>query len=428
MRSQFYSFNEYFPPNFVGRDLQKKICENIKSQNLSKKMDRFPLVQKYFCEFCKLPEEPNKIEQLKWLEKCICGLILRCKDKDKCATEKWPEHQELWCIRRQADWQKWKEFIPLFDVKTFDDHGRDRFYELANEFGQHRFRIAFETLAIAEEKQELFAFQEALRVFEYAMFAENKNATAFGIQDYENYSVAKIAATYLYLLMTLGQVDVIKEKFIDAVGDIYKMFKLPGPQKKRHFLAKVAEILVTVMQAQVPEDHDDYENFKTFRDVMKDSPADSVQQKIYTNGIPMDLIRKHLVQLEYKDFVEKNGDNIYRKMKPFYQRLLGCEQSIFDIICGYNITPKNKYGVQLLEMGRILRKYFERYPNKAVLLREQISLSKKEKRDWSDVDSDEEKDFGDLEFQGQIAAVDFALGMIYDDLVSDDDEASDGVE
>ena len=436
MRSQFYSFNEYFPPNFVDRDLRKKNCENIKSQNLSKKMDRFPLVQKYFCEFCKLPEEPNKIEQLKWLEKCICGLILRCKDKDKCATEKWPEHQELWCIRRQADWQKWKKFIPLFKI--------DSFYELANEFGQHRFRIAFETLAIAEEKQELFAFQEALRVFEYAMFAENKNATAFGIQDYENYSVAKIAATYLYLLMTLGQVDVIKEKFIDAVGDIDncafilstldKMFmNVPDPQKKRHFLAKVAEILVTVMQAQVPEDHDDYENFKTFRDVMKDSPADSVQQKIYTNGIPMDLIRKHLVQLEYKDFVEKNGDNIYRKLKPFYQRLSTCEESIFGIICGYNITPKNKYGVQLLEMGRILRKYFERYPNKAVLLREQFSSSMKEEREENhseddDDDSDEEKDFGDLEFQGQIAAVDFALGMIYDDLVSDDDEASDGVE
>ena len=418
-------------------------------------MDRFPLVQKYFCEFCKLPEEPKKIGKLKWLEKCICGLILRCKDKDKCATEKWPEHQELWCIRRQADWQKWKEFIPLFDVKTFDDHGQDSFYELANEFGQHRFRIAFETLAIAEEKQELFAFQEALRVFEYAMFAENKNATAFGIQDYENYSVAKIAATYLYLLMTLGQVGVIKEKFIDAVGDIYKMFKfmnVPGPQKKRHFLAKVAEFLVTVMQAQVPEDHDDYENFKTFRDVMKDSPADSVQQKIYTNGIPMDLIRKHLVQLEYKDFVEKNGDNIYRKLKPFYQRLSGCELSIFAIICGYNITlktlgwPKNKYdkyGVQLLEMGRILRKHFERYPNKAVLLREQFSSCMKEEReenhgeeeeddndeDWSDVDSDEEKDFGDLEFQEKMVAVDFAhaLGMRCDDKVSDD-EASDEVE
>ena len=65
-----------------------------------------------------------------------------------------------------------------------------------------------------------------------------------------NYPVAKIASTYLYLLLTLGQADVIKEKFIDAIGDVYKLFKymnVPGPQKKRHFLAKTAEILVTVM-------------------------------------------------------------------------------------------------------------------------------------------------------------------------------------
>merc|ERR1712062_573290 len=187
----------------VVRDLRKKlkIRENNQSQNLPKNMDRFPLVQKYFCEFCKNPEEPNR--KLKLLEKCNCGPILHCINKDKCgAKEKWPEHEELWCLKRKSDWQKWKEFIPLFDAKTFDDHGQASFYELANEFGQHRFKIAFETLAMAEAKQELFAFQEALRIFEYAMFAEDKNATAFKITDYETYPVSKIASTYLYLLLT----------------------------------------------------------------------------------------------------------------------------------------------------------------------------------------------------------------------------------
>ena len=395
-------------------------------------MDRFPLVQKYFCEFCKNPEEPNR--ELKLLEKCNCGLILHCKNKDKCgAKEKWPEHEELWCLKRKSDWQKWKEFIPLFDANTFDDHGQASFYELANEFGQHRFKIAFETLAMAEAKQELFAFQEALRIFEYAMFAEDKNATAFKITDYENYPVAKIASTYLYLLLTLGQADVIKEKFIDAIGDVYKLFKymnVPGPQKKRHFLAKTAEILVTVMQAKVPEDHDDFENFKVFKDVMKNSPADSVQRKIHTNGIPMDLIRKHLVKLEYKDFVEKNGDNIYRKLKPLFQRLPELDEPIFIIIFGGEIKPKNEFGHQLQEMGRTFRKYFRRYPNKAVLLKEIWAKSVKEKReakaaaesqdcdddddndeDWSDVDSDEEKDLGDSDFQEQMAYVDFAHAM-----------------
>merc|ERR1711860_53715 len=72
----------------------------------------------------------------------------------------------------------------------------------------------------------------------------------------------------------------------------------------------------------------------------------------------------------YKDFVEKNGDNIYRKLKPLFQRLSELDEPIFIIIFGGDIKPKNEFGHQLQEMGRTFRKYFLRYPNKAVLLKE----------------------------------------------------------
>ena len=391
---------------------------------------RGPLIQMYFCEICKLEEEPKEIEVLMLLEKCGCGLILLCKDK--CAKQKWPEHEVL-CQKRQKDWKKWDEFAELFEG-GLDGLDEKTYYGLGKEFGQHRFNLAFETLELAERKQELYGFQEALRVFEYAI-TKREDATAFHIQrSGDDYPGAKIAAAYLYLLLILGKADVIQKKFVEAKRNVFEFFgmALGAPmRKKRHFFAKIAEILMVVMQAKVPEEFDAFENFETFKEVMKISPEDSVQQKLYNSGIPMDLIRKHLVKLAYNDFVEGNyGIIIYGRLKNIFHRISKktCfwEENLLEIICGKDLgRPLQDIGKMILEVGQILRKYFQRYPNKTAFLNDMLTRTISEigegeesnddneatvdnagdDDDWSDVDSDD--DLGSWQDEDFYAYIDF---------------------
>jgi len=358
-------FDEYF--SFL---ISAKLCKQFEN------MERKPLIQKYFCAICKLAEEPNK--DLKLLQKCNCGLVFLCKDK--CAKQTWPEHQEL-CQKRQMDIKKWNDFIPISRGKDF------------KEFAQHRLKVAFDTLEFAEEKQDFFAFQKALQVFEKAVFIirqKYEDNTVFDIEIYDDarfglttdYPVLKITSTYLYLLLTLGKADVIKQKFIDATEDTphAKLGWSGFPSKKRHFLARIAEMLVIIMEAKVPEYYD----------------------------------------IPERKFVEKNGE-VYGKLKKIFHRMY-IEKPIMYGICTGKTPPlctkedlsKAKFGD--IAIGQLLRKYFERYPDKTAYLQQMWNRSEEEEKNGTyeknnNENKDADEELGTTSDEDDIAFVDFMCSM-----------------
>lgn len=336
-----------------------------------------PLVRKYFCEICKLAEEPS--EDLKLLQKCECGLVFFCKDK--CALQTWPEHQEL-CQKRKKDIKKWNDFIPISRGKDF------------KEFAQHRLKVAFDTLEFAEEKQEFFAFQKALQVFEKAVFIlrqKYEDNTVFDIEIYKDarfglttdYPILKITSTYLYLLLTMGKADVIKDKFIDATTETphAKLGWSGFPSKKRHFLARIAEVLVIIMEAKVPEYYD----------------------------------------IPERKFVGINSEEVYEKLKKIFRRMYIEKPIMYGICTGKTppLFPAEKLSSPEggdIAIGQLLRKYFERYPDKTRYLHQMWNRSEEEEKNETyeqnnNENKDADEDLGTTSDEDDIAFVDFMCSM-----------------
>ena len=345
-------------------------------------MARVPLAQKYFCEICKVADET-----LKFLEECDdCGLILLCRGR--CAQLKsaghWPIHEKV-CKKRKMDIQKWLSFIPSSGY--FDD---------TKAFAQHRFKVAFETLEMAEKKQDLFTFRKALQVLENAIFitCENINEkTAFDVKIYDNfamkdYSALKITSAYLYLLLTLGKADDIQYKFIDAEEETpFKKLGMASwqefPTKKRHFLAKFAEILVIFMKADIPERVTEAA-LPVPLDLRK-LPINEGRDILRKKGVGEEEI-KRLSRWDVSAYVhtlstgkvkaEPDGQGFphdaCEKLKKIFGRIY-VEKTMMHIICTGQPPPlwkKGKRPFDEIEVALQLRKYFAKYPKKTAYLYE----------------------------------------------------------
>ena len=107
-------------------------------------------------------------------------------------------------------------------------------------------------------------------------------------------------------------------------------------------------------------------NYEVFEEVMKSSPPDSLQKRIYNNWIPMDLIRNFLIVPEFK----KTMDALF---KIFYS-LVCYEKSVFDFICcETGETPicfiDPMFENNLYYIGRLWRRFLMKHPEPFCTLR-----------------------------------------------------------
>ena len=188
--------------------------------------------KKYYCAKCRIAEYPSDPNPK--LKTCAsCYLVKYCGKE--CQVQDWSDHKSI-CKNRHKDLQK---------VDGLDATSEER-YNL-------RLKLSDEALEFAKAKNDYFAFLQA---------KEFRTADKFE----ELFVNSSKYPKWKEVMITI---------FLDAILEdrLALKFVMSNPAD---FLAKLAELLLTLIDARIPELDSDVEAYEAFEEILKSSPTGKI--------------------------------------------------------------------------------------------------------------------------------------------------------
>ena len=156
-----------------------------------------------------------------------CELVHFCGKQ--CQIRGWLKHRQL-CQKRQNDLKT----LVRYEISEQEFSVKKR------KINNYRLKMAYDMFDLAEDRNDFWSYQVAYYEFHNALFVGDEMFKCFQLRGNRKYPGWKTAAQYLYILLTLGKYDEIREHFI--YGDSPdKLLELSDyvPPKKHHYFSRL---------------------------------------------------------------------------------------------------------------------------------------------------------------------------------------------